>query len=76
MIFKDIFFNLGVILADGLVYWMDSKYPDLIIGNHVFVTVGLGTVKIFMGPFLGKRSDGQEPFTLSLAISWSLIPVL
>lgn len=43
---NDVIVNLGVILAGGLVYWTNSKYPDLIIGIIVFVIVGQGAFKI------------------------------
>ncbi len=43
---NDIIVNLGVILAGGLVYLTNSKYPDLIVGVIVFVIVGQGAVKI------------------------------
>lgn len=43
---NDIIVNLGVILAGGLVYFTNSKYPDLIIGTFVFYFVGKGAYKI------------------------------
>ena len=38
--------NLGVIVAGGLVYLTNSKYPDLIVGTIVFFIVGQGAFKI------------------------------
>ncbi len=43
---NDVIVNLGVILAGGLVYLSDSKYPDLIVGSIVFFIVGRGALKI------------------------------
>ena len=43
---NDVIVNLGVIVAGGLVYMTNSKYPDLIIGTFVFFIVGQGAFKI------------------------------
>ena len=43
---NDVIVNLGVILAGGLVYLTNSKYPDLIVGTIVFFIVGQGAFKI------------------------------
>jgi Co/Zn/Cd efflux system component len=43
---NDVIVNIGVIIAGGLVYLTNSKYPDLIIGTIVFFLVGRGTWKI------------------------------
>jgi Co/Zn/Cd efflux system component len=43
---NDVIVNLGVIIAGGLVYLTDSKYPDLIVGSIVFFIVGQGAFKI------------------------------
>jgi len=43
---NDIIVNLGVIVAGGLVYLTNSKYPDLIVGTIVFFIVGQGAFKI------------------------------
>lgn len=43
---NDIIVNLGVIVAGGLVFLTDSKYPDLVIGTIVFFLVGQGAFKI------------------------------
>jgi Co/Zn/Cd efflux system component len=43
---NDIIVNLGVIIAGGLVYITNSKYPDLIVGTIVFFIVGQGAFKI------------------------------
>lgn len=43
---NDVVVNLGVILAGGLVYLTQSKYPDLVIGAIVFLIVGKGAFKI------------------------------
>lgn len=43
---NDVIVNIGVMLAGGLVYLTNSKYPDLIVGTIVFVIVGQGAYKI------------------------------
>lgn len=43
---NDVIVNLGVIVAAGLVYMTNSKYPDLIVGTVVFAIVGRGAFKI------------------------------
>ena len=48
---NDVIINIGVIIAGGLVYWLNSKYPDLIIGSIVFILVVQGAVRILK---LGK----------------------
>lgn len=43
---NDVMVNLGVIVAGGLVYMTNSKYPDLIVGTVVFAIVGRGAFNI------------------------------
>lgn len=43
---NDVIINLGVIVAGLLVYILNSKYPDLIIGAIVFVLVTKGAFAI------------------------------
>ena len=43
---NDIIINLGVILAGALVYFTESKLPDLIIGAVVFIIVTRGAIRI------------------------------
>lgn len=43
---NDVIVNLGVIVAGGLVYLTNSKYPDLIVGTIIFFIVGQGAFKI------------------------------
>ena len=43
---NDIIVNLGVIVAGGLVYATNSRYPDLIIGSIVFLVVIRGAIRI------------------------------
>ncbi len=43
---NDIIVNSGVILAGVLVYFLDSKWPDLIIGAIVFSFVLKGAIRI------------------------------
>ena len=46
VIFKsnDVIMNLGVVVAGVLVYLLNSKFPDLIIGSIVFIIVTRGCV--------------------------------
>ncbi len=43
---NDIIVNGGVILAGVLVYWLESKWPDLIVGTIVFGFVMRGAIRI------------------------------
>ncbi|MFD2201053.1 cation transporter [Shivajiella indica] len=43
---NDIIINSGVIVAGFLVHWLDSSYPDLIIGGVVFILVARGAYRI------------------------------
>ena len=43
---NDVIINSGVILAGLLVNWLNSGYPDLIIGTIVFVIVARGAYRI------------------------------
>ncbi len=43
---NDVIANIGVIIAGGLVYFTNSKFPDLIIGAIVFILVGQGAMRI------------------------------
>jgi Co/Zn/Cd efflux system component len=43
---NDIIINAGIIIAALLVYWLQSGYPDLIIGAVVFVIVARGAYRI------------------------------
>lgn len=43
---NDIIVNAGVILAGVLVYWLESKWPDLIVGGIVFAFVMRGAIRI------------------------------
>jgi len=43
---NDVIVNLGVIVAGGLVFLTNTKYPDLIIGSFVFILVLNGALKI------------------------------
>lgn len=43
---NDVIVNVGVILAGGLVFLTNSKYPDLIIGCTVFLLVAKGAIRI------------------------------
>ncbi|MBO6495525.1 MULTISPECIES: cation transporter [Roseivirga] len=43
---NDIIVNGGVILAGVLVYWLESKWPDLFVGGVVFGFVMRGAIRI------------------------------
>ncbi len=43
---NDVMVNLGVIVAAGLVYLSNSKYPDLVVGTVIFFLVARGAFKI------------------------------
>ena len=43
---NDVIINVGVIVAGVLVFILDSKYPDLIIGAIVFILVTRGAFSI------------------------------
>lgn len=43
---NDVIINLGVIIAGTLVFLMDSKYPDLLVGGVVFIIVTRGAFSI------------------------------
>lgn len=43
---NDVIVNLGVILAGVLVYFTNSKYPDLMVGTIVFTIVARGAFRI------------------------------
>jgi Co/Zn/Cd efflux system component len=43
---SDVMVNLGVMIAAGLVYLLNSRYPDIVVGSIVFIIVGLGALKI------------------------------
>ncbi len=43
---NDVIINAGVIVAGILVHFLNSRYPDLIVGAIVFILVMLGAYKI------------------------------
>lgn len=43
---NDIIINAGVIIAGALVYFTQSKYPDLVIGFIIFIVVIRGAIRI------------------------------
>ncbi len=43
---NDVIANLGIILGGGLVYFLDSRYPDLIIGMMISILVMRGGLLI------------------------------
>jgi Co/Zn/Cd efflux system component len=43
---NDVIINVGVIVAAILVYYLNTSYPDLIVGSIVFILVIFGAYKI------------------------------
>ena len=43
---NDVIANLGVIISGGLVLYLDSRLPDLVIGAFISVVVLRGGIKI------------------------------
>lgn len=43
---NDVIANLGVIVAGILVWWLDSRYPDLIIGTAIALLALYGGIRI------------------------------
>lgn len=43
---NDVLINIGVILSAGLVWWLSSPLPDLIVGGVIFVLVFMGAMRI------------------------------
>jgi len=43
---NDVIANIGIIIAGGLVYLLDSKYPDLIVGLAISIIVIRGGIHI------------------------------
>jgi len=43
---NDIIVNIGVIVAGSLVFWLDSRIPDLIVGSIIFLVVLRGAIRI------------------------------
>lgn len=43
---NDVIINIGVIIAGGMVFLLNSKLPDLIIGTMVFIIVARGAFRI------------------------------
>lgn len=43
---NDIIINVGVIIAGVLVYFTQSKYPDLVVGSMIFLIVMRGALRI------------------------------
>ena len=43
---NDVIINLGVIVAGLLVWWLDNRIPDLVVGIVVFLIVMRGAIKM------------------------------
>jgi Co/Zn/Cd efflux system component len=57
---NDIIINAGVIIAGLLVNWLDSGYPDLIIGAIVFLIVVRGAFRILKLAKVMKEIPSQK----------------
>ena len=57
---NDIIINAGVIMAGLLVNWLDSSYPDLIIGAIVFLIVVRGAFRILKLSKVMKEIPSQK----------------
>jgi Co/Zn/Cd efflux system component len=57
---NDIIINVGVIMAGLLVNWLDSGYPDLIIGTIVFLIVVRGAFRILKLSKVMKEIPSQK----------------
>ncbi len=53
---NDVIANTGVILAGGLVYLLDSRMPDLVIGAIIMVVIFKGGISI-----IADARDGAKP---------------
>jgi Co/Zn/Cd efflux system component len=54
---NDVIANLGIILGGGLVYLLDSRFPDLVIGALISVIVIRGGIHIVKD----ARKEAQYP---------------
>lgn len=43
---NDVIANTGVIISGGLVFWLDSRWPDLIIGSIITIVLLFGAFHI------------------------------
>lgn len=43
---NDVIANTGVIISGGLVFWLDSRWPDLIIGSIITIVLLFGAFRI------------------------------
>ena len=44
--FNDFAANLGIVVAGGLVAWLDSNWPDLVVGTIVAAIAAWGGIEI------------------------------
>lgn len=57
---NDVIANVGVILAGGLVWLLDSRWPDLIIGTLIAVIILRGARHIIRDARQELRADAQK----------------
>lgn len=53
---NDVIANLGIIIAGGLVYLLDSRFPDLIIGMTISIIVIAGGIHIIKDATKERKS--------------------
>ena len=52
--------NGGILVAGGLVMWLDQAWPDLVVGVLVAAIAAKGGLDI-LGDARAARRDGPEP---------------
>ena len=65
---NDIIINSGVITAGLLVNWLNSGYPDLIIGAIVFVIVARGAYRILQLSKWRLTRQRKKPLLLTAVL--------
>ncbi|RJR17532.1 MAG: cation transporter [Desulfobacteraceae bacterium] len=68
---NDVIANFGIIIGGGLVYWLGSRYPDLIIGMIISIIVIHGGLQIIQDsnnernrtPCTTVRKESMKPGT-------------
>lgn len=58
---NDVLANLGVIVSGGLVWWLDSPLPDLVIGVLISALVIHGGCRILSAARRSARSSADAP---------------
>ena len=58
---NDVIANAGVILAGVLVYLLDSRWPDLVIGSAIVIVVARGGLAIISDARAEQRLNRKSP---------------